>query len=160
MHGNVVSIHIAETSGGELFPRDSAELVAGAGIRGDRHFSPDGSSPDSAITLVEAEQVEVFNELTGLHIAPHDTRRQVVTTGVALNDLVGVRFRVGDVELEGVELCAPCSHLAEMLRRQHQITTISAGELIRGLAHRAGLRARILSDGKIRVGDLVEKPID
>jgi len=156
MHGTVVSIHIAEKNGGELRPLDSAELVAGSGIRGDRHFRADGGSPDSAITLVESEQVELFNELTGLSLAPHDTRRQVVTAGVALNDLVGVRFRVGDVKLEGVELCEPCSHLAGLLREQHHITTISAADIIRGLAHRGGLRARILTDGEIRVGDPVE----
>ncbi len=156
MHGTVVSIHIAESNGGDLRPLDSAELVAGAGIRGDRHFRADGSSPDSAITLVESEQVEVFNELTGLCIAPHDTRRQLVTLGVPLNDLVGERFRVGDVQLEGVELCEPCSHLAGLLRKQFEITTTSAADIVRGLTHRAGLRARILTDGEIRVGDAIE----
>ncbi len=156
MHGTVVSIHVAETNGGELRPLDSAELVAGSGIRGDRHFRADGGSPDSAVTLVESEQVELFNELTGLSLAPHETRRQVVTAGVALNDLVGARFRVGAVELEGVELCEPCSHLAGLLRRQHNITTISATDIIKGLTHRAGLRARVLTDGEIRVGDPIE----
>jgi MOSC domain-containing protein YiiM len=156
MHGTVVSIHIAETNGGELKPLDVAELVAGSGIRGDRHFKADGKNPDSAITLVESEQVELFNELNGLSLAPHDTRRQVVTAGVALNDLVGAQFQVGDVRLEGVELCEPCSHLAGLLSKQHQITTISTGDIVRGLIHRAGLRARILTDGEIRVGDPVE----
>jgi len=156
MHGTVVSIHIAETNGGPLRPLDTAELVWGAGIRGDRHFREDGGNADSAISLVESEQVEMFNELTGLSIAPHDTRRQVVTTGVPLNDLVGVRFRIGEVQLQGVELCEPCSHLAALLREQHQITDVSATDIIRGLMHRAGLRARILTDGEIRVGDQVE----
>lgn len=156
MQGTVVSIHVAETSGGELKPLDRAELVAGCGIRGDRHFRDDGGSADSAITLVETEQVALFNELTGLAIAPHDTRRQIVTSGVALNDLVGARFRVGAVELEGVELCEPCSHLAGMLRRQDQAGHLSPAQIVRGLAHRAGLRARILADGEIRVGDPVE----
>jgi MOSC domain-containing protein YiiM len=153
MRGSIVSIHIAATEGGELQPLDSADLVAGCGIRGDRHFAADGSHSDSAVTLIEEEQVELFNELTGLSLAPHDARRQIVTRGVALNDLVGARFRIGDVELEGVELCEPCSYLANHLTREFSITDVSPSEIVRGLAHRAGIRARILNDGSVRVGD-------
>ena len=155
MHGSVITIHIAAEEGGELQPLDTAELVAGCGIRGDRHFSADGSGADGALTLIEAEQVDLFNELTGLSPAPHDTRRQIVTRGVALNDLVGVRFRVGDVELEGVELCEPCSYLARHLAEAFSITAVSPAEMVHALSHRAGIRARILNDGTIRVGDVV-----
>jgi MOSC domain-containing protein YiiM len=153
MHGSIITIHIAAEEGGELQPLDSAELVAGCGIRGDRHFRADGSGADGALTLIEAEQVDLFNELTGLSLAPHDTRRQIVTRGVALNDLVGVRFRVGDVEVEGVELCEPCSYLAGLLTEKFDIRDIGVPQILRGLAHRAGIRARILSDGVVRVGD-------
>ncbi|UCC14279.1 MAG: MOSC domain-containing protein [Gammaproteobacteria bacterium] len=155
MRGSIVSIHIASEEGGVLQPLDRAELVAGCGIRGDRHFSADGSRADEALTLIESEQVELFNELTGLSLAPHDTRRQIVTHGVPLNDLVGVRFRLGDVEVEGVELCEPCAYLADHLTKQFSITDIAAPEIVHGLAHRAGIRARILNDGTIRVGDPV-----
>lgn len=155
MHGSIITIHIAAEEGGDLQPLDTAELVAGCGIKGDRHFSADGSGADEALTLIEAEQVDLFNELTGLSLAPHDTRRQIVTRGVALNDLVGVRFRVGDVEVEGVELCEPCSYLAGHLKEQFDISDLSAPEILRGLAHRAGIRARILNDGVVRVGDPV-----
>ena len=155
MHGTIVSIHIADTKGGDLRPLDSAELVKYCGIRGDRHFAEDGSHADSAVTLIESEQVDLFNELTGLTIAPHDTRRQIVTRGVPLNDLVGVRFRVGEVELEGTELCEPCTYLARHLTEAFSITGVSPGEIVRGLAHRAGIRARILNDGTIRVGDVL-----
>jgi MOSC domain-containing protein YiiM len=155
MRGSIVSIHIASEEGGELQPLDRAELVAGCGIRGDRHFSADGSRAGEALTLIEAEQVELFNELTGLSLAPHDTRRQIVTHGVPLNDLVGVRFRLGDVEVEGVELCEPCAYLADHLTKQFSITDIAGPEIVHGLAHRAGIRARILNDGTIRVGDPV-----
>lgn len=155
MQGSIVSIHIAESPGGELQPKDRVELVAGCGIRGDRHFASDGSHADSAVTLIEEEQVELFNELTGLALAPHDTRRQIVTRGVALNDLVGVRFRTGDVELEGVELCEPCAYLADHLTRQFSITRVRPPEIVRALAHRAGIRARILENGTVRVGDRI-----
>ena len=155
MRGSIVSIHIAAEPGGDLQPLDSAELVAGCGIRGDRHFAADGSHADSALTLIEEEQVELFNELTGLSLAPHDTRRQIVTRGVALNDLVGTRFRIGAVEVEGIELCEPCAYLADHLKRQFSITEVSAPKIVHGLAHRAGIRARILTNGNVRVGDRV-----
>jgi MOSC domain-containing protein YiiM len=155
MRGSIVSIHIASVEGGELQPLDSAELVAGCGIRGDRHFSADGSRADEALTLIESEQVELFNELTGLSLAPHDTRRQIVTHGIPLNDLVGVRFSIGDVEVEGVELCEPCAYLADHLTKQFSITGVAPPDIVRGLAHRAGIRARILNDGVVRVGDPV-----
>lgn len=155
MRGSIVSIHIAAEPGGDLQPLDSADLVAGCGIRGDRHFAADGSHADSAVTLIEEEQVELFNELTGLSLAPHDTRRQIVTRGVALNDLVGVRFRIGDVEVEGTELCEPCAYLADHLTRQFAITGLRPPDIVRALTHRAGIRARVLNDGSVRVGDRV-----
>lgn len=155
MKGSVVSIHIASESGGDLQPLDCAELVAGCGIRGDRHFTADGSHADSALTLIEEEQVELFNELTGLSLAPHDTRRQIVTRGVALNDLVGIRFRIGAVEVEGTELCEPCAYLADHLTRQFSITGVSGPKIVQGLVHRAGIRVSILNDGMVRVGDRV-----
>jgi len=64
---------------------------------------------------------------------------------VLLNDLVGRRFRVGDVECVGVELCEPCLHLQQLTRP----------EIIKDLIHRGGLNAGILTDGQIRVGDRV-----
>ena len=53
---------------------------------------------------------------------------------------------VGDVECYGVELCEPCLHLQKMTRPG----------LIKDLVHRGGLRADILSDGVIAVGDVIE----
>jgi MOSC domain-containing protein YiiM len=70
-----------------------------------------------------------------------------VTHGIRLNDLVGVEFRVGEVRLRGICLCEPCTHLAKL----------SFPETLEGLAHKGGLRAQILSAGKMRVGDRVER---
>jgi MOSC domain-containing protein YiiM len=86
---------------------------------------------------------EENDESVGL--APGATRRQVTTRGVRLNDLVGKRFRVGEVECYGVELCEPCSHLERMTRPG----------IVKELVHRAGINADILSDGTIAVGDEV-----
>src|SRR5918912_321855 len=108
-------------------------------LEGDRYFRAKGAKPGRALTLVEAENVEAVG------LAPGATRRQVTTRGVRLNDLVGKRFRVGEVECYGVELCEPCRHLESMTRPG----------IIKELVHRAGINADILTDGTISVGDEV-----
>jgi MOSC domain-containing protein YiiM len=135
----VEAIHLGPEGSGELSTVQSVRAFAGRGLEGDRHFRPNGAKPGQALTLVEAEEVE------GVGLAPGQTRRQLTVRGVRLNDLVGKRFRVGDVECYGVELCEPCLHLQSMTRPG----------IIRELAHRAGINADILSDGVISVGDEV-----
>jgi len=135
----VEAIHLGPEGSGELSTVQSVRAFAGRGLEGDRHFRPNGAKPGQALTLVEAEEVE------GVGLAPGQTRRQLTVRGVRLNDLVGKRFRVGDVECYGVELCEPCLHLQSMTR----------SGIIRELAHRAGINADILSDGVISVGDEV-----
>jgi len=133
----VVAIHVGPEEGGALERVESVRALAGQGVEGDRHFRPQGAKPGQALTLVEEEEV------AGAGLAPGATRRQVTVRGVRLNDLVGRRFRVGDVECYGVELCEPCLHLQELTR---------AG-IIDDLAHRGGINADILMDGTISVGD-------
>jgi MOSC domain-containing protein YiiM len=118
---------------------DSVRAVAGQGLEGDRKFRPGGARPGGAITLIEAEVLADVG-LTGA-----ESRRQVVVRGVRLNDLVGKRFHVGEVECVGVELCEPCLHLQSMTRPG----------IIDELVHRGGLNADIVSGGTIAVGDAV-----
>jgi MOSC domain-containing protein YiiM len=117
----------------------SVGAVAGKGLEGDRHFVAEGARPGGAITLIEAEVLE------GVGLSGPQSRRQVVTRGVRLNDLVGQRFFVGEIECEGVELCEPCLHLQSLTRPG----------IIDDLLHRGGLNADILSSGTISVGDTV-----
>jgi MOSC domain-containing protein YiiM len=137
----VVAIHIGEARNRELWPVESARAVAGKGLEGDRYFFEDGAKPGRALTLVEEESVQ------DVALEPGATRRQVTTRGVRLNDLIGKRFRVGEVECYGVELCEPCSHLEKMTRPG----------IVRELVHRAGINADILTDGTISVGDSIEE---
>jgi MOSC domain-containing protein YiiM len=137
----VEAIHLGTAHVAELRTVDSVLAVAGKGLEGDRHFHEEGARPGQAITLVAAEQVEAVG------LAPGETRRQVTVRGVDLNGLVGKRFRVGEVECLGVELCEPCAHLQEMTRPG----------IIKELAHRAGINADIVVGGTIRVGDTVEE---
>jgi MOSC domain-containing protein YiiM len=136
---SVEAIHLGEPKSARLRAVDSVRAVAGKGLEGDRQFRAKGAKPGQALTLVEAENVEAVG------LAPGETRRQVTTRGVRLDDLVGKRFRVGDVECYGVELCEPCTHLQSMTRPG----------IIKELTHRAGINADILTDGTISVGDEV-----
>src|SRR5919206_3859148 len=106
----VEAIHLGEARRPRLRAVDSVRAVAGKGLESDRHFHAQGAKPGQALTLVEAEHVEAAR------LAPGATRRQLTTRGVRLDDLVGKRFRVGDVECYGVELCEPCRHLEKMTR--------------------------------------------
>ena len=139
-HDGLVTVEEINIGPGEaLKPVASVAAVAGHGLRGDRHFAADGAKPGQALTLIEAEALEAVG-LTGAQ-----SRRQLVVRGVRLDELVGRRFRVGDVECAGVRLCEPCRHLQQLTRPG----------IIKDLIHRGGLNADILTDGQIRVGDLV-----
>jgi MOSC domain-containing protein YiiM len=137
----VEAIHIGPDEAQRLHAVDSVVAVAGKGLEGDRHYRDAGARPGEALTLVEAEEVE------GAALDPGATRRQLTTRGVRLNDLVGKRFRVGEVECYGSHLCEPCAHLQEMTRPG----------IIKELAHRAGINADVLVGGIIRVGDEIEE---
>lgn len=148
--GVVETIAVSEEAEGPMAVVPSAEAMAGRGLRGDRYargagtFSdPNGRGYD--LTLVEAEALEEL-AAGGVEIEPADARRNLVVRGVALDDLIGKRFRVGGVECFGQRRCEPCAHLEKLTRPG----------VLRGLVHRGGLRADVLSDGEIRAGDTVE----
>jgi hypothetical protein len=140
----VVSIHLGEAGKPDLWTVDSVRAIAGKGLEGDRHFHPEGAPSGNALTLVEEEVV------ADVGLPPGGTRRQLTVRGVRLNDLVGKRFRVGDVECYGVERCEPCLHLQELTRPG----------IIQELAHRAGINADILTDGTISVGDQIGEELE
>lgn len=149
--GHVVSIHIAAE--GEAPPRsvDAAYAVPGRGLEGDRYYSSTGTFSNRPgtgreVTLIEMEAIEAIARDNEISISPGDARRNVVTRDVPLNHLVGRDFLVGSVRLRGVRLCEPCEHLEGLTRRG----------VLGALVHRGGLRAQILTEGTIRVGDRIE----
>ena len=144
--GRVEGIFLTETHG-EL-PRavERVQARAGGGLEGNRYFFPGGDAePGTALTLIAAEALEALEREHGISLTAAATRRNVLVRGIDVNALVGRRFRVGDVECRGVELCEPCSHLQ----------SLTQPGVIKGLVHRAGLNADILADGEIAVGDAV-----
>jgi MOSC domain-containing protein YiiM len=138
MRGSVEGIHIAP--GKSVLPSPvGAVEVTGEGVVGDRY----GDSHD--LTLIEAEALEGLRHDTGIVLTAAESRRQVLTRGIRLNELVGKRFAVGGVECRGQELCEPCSHLQ----------SLTDEGVLRGLVHRGGLVADIVRGGRIAVGDEV-----
>ncbi len=145
MSGKVLSILVAGQHGDPQQPLAAARLEEGNGLLGDRHAG------SGIVSLIEREGIDTFNAETGLSASLADIRRNIVTEGIDLNALVGKRFRIGDVELEGTELCEPCATLGKLL----SAGDVSPADVVRHFAHSAGIRAKVLSSGAIAPGDPV-----
>ena len=144
MEGCVEGIFVTPEHGELPVGVESVRALAGRGLEGNRYFF-DEAPPGRALTLISAEAVEALADEHGISLEAAATRRNVVTRGIDVNALVGKRFRVGEVECVGVELCEPCEHLQSMTQPG----------VIKGLVHRGGLNADILGDGEISIGDAV-----
>jgi MOSC domain-containing protein YiiM len=145
--GAVEAIFVTAEAGGKPEPVDQAAAVAGRGLEGDRYHRAEGTFSDRGgdgrdVTLIEAEALEGLARENGIALGPGESRRNIVTRGVSLNDLVGKRFRVGDVECVGRRLAEPCAHLEQLTQPG----------VLNGLVHRGGLRANIVRSGSISVG--------
>lgn len=146
--GKVVSIHIAAVAAAPMKTVAQVKAVAGQGLAGDRYSNKLGTysnDPGSGreVTLIESEAIEALRREYQIALEPGSARRNIVTRDVALNHFVGREFRVGEVTLRGTRLCEPCLHLEKL----------SQPGTMRGLIHRGGLRAEIITGGTIRVSD-------
>lgn len=147
----IEAIHLADAAVAAPRAVSQATAIPGRGLATDRYERGRGTfsdwPKDHELTLIEAEVIEALAREHDLHFAPGETRRNLTTRNVRLNDLVGQRFRIGpDVECIGTRLCEPCDHLERVTHRPN---------LCRLMKGRGGLRARILSPGTIRVGDAI-----
>jgi MOSC domain-containing protein YiiM len=149
--GTVISINIASEAEAPMRSVQEVRALPGKGLEGDRYFAQKGTfakpQPDRELTLIEGEAIEAMKRELGLDYGLSDSRRNVVTRGVPLNHLVGKEFWIGEVKARGLRLCEPCSHLQ---RLSHE-------KVLPGLVHRGGLRAQILSEGTIRVGQTIRE---
>ena len=148
--GAIVSIHIAAVGAAPMRLVANAQAVVGRGLEGDRYYSKLGTysnQPGSGrdVTLIEIEAIDGLQRDYKVQLEPGQSRRNIVTRGVALNHLVAKEFRIGDVVLRGTRLCEPCSHMEKL--------TVKGA--MRGLIHRGGLRAEIVEGGTIQVGDAI-----
>jgi hypothetical protein len=147
--GRVVEINVAPAAGQPLEARPEVRAVPGRGLEGDRYFlgrgyySPRPSDGGREVTLIETEALEAGD---GVKLTAAESRRNIATRGVPLNHLVGREFMVGEVRMRGTRLCEPCAYLEGLTRPG----------VLASLVHRGGLRAKILGEGIVRVGDVVE----
>jgi MOSC domain-containing protein YiiM len=145
----VVEILISSSPSSAMECVDGVRAIPGRGLEGDRYFSglgtfsPRPHKPDYEVTLIQKEHIEAFQAASALPFTSKHARRNLVSEGVDLNSLVGKDFSIGGVRLRGIRLCEPCNYLAKS----------TFPEVLQGLVHKAGLRAQILSEGVMRVGD-------
>ena len=125
---------------------DSIDVLANQGVVGDRHFK-EFNDPYNQLSLIESENIDHYNIRFGLSIPYIDFRRNVVTKGIKLNELIGKKILVGNVELEGVDLCRPCRHLTEVLGQDN---------ILKEFLRKGGLRCQVLSSSTIKVGDKIK----
>ena len=142
----VFKIGITEINNKSINEVDSIKVVLNKGILGDRHYK-DFNDPYCQLSLIEAENIDYYNLKYGLNIPYINFRRNIVTKGVQLNDLVGKKFSIGNVKVEGIDLCRPCRHLTEVLNQSN---------IIKEFLRRGGLRCQILSSSEIHVGDEIK----
>lgn len=146
--GTLAAIFIASDAAAPMQQLDTVRAVPGRGLEGDRYFLGTGAfsrwpGPRREVTLIEMEALEVIETETGLRLFNGEHRRNLVVRGVHLRTLVHQLFAIGEVQLRGVQPCLPCGYLE----------TISAPGIRNALRYRGGLRAAILSEGVLRIGD-------
>ena len=142
----VFKLGITNKNNSEIKEVTSIEVLANKGVVGDRHFD-DFNDPYCQLSLIESENIDYYNFKYGLNIPYINFRRNIVTKGIKLNELVGKKIKVGDVSIEGIDLCRPCRHLTEMLDQEN---------ILKEFLRRGGLRCQILSSAKIKVGDQIK----
>jgi MOSC domain-containing protein YiiM len=139
----VFKLGITDINNKEIKEVKSIEVLANKGVIGDRHFK-DFNDPYCQLSLIESENIDYYNLKYGLDIPYINFRRNIVTKGIQLNELVGKKLKIGKVNLEGIDLCRPCRHLTEML---------SQDNILKEFLRRGGLRCQILSSSSINIGD-------
>jgi len=149
MSGTVVAIFVAPAKHAEQLAVDAVQLKAGKGIVGDRFFGFSHKHPGRNLTLIESEVVEAFNHHYGQAVGLSATRRNLVTRGIRLNDLIGRTFKVGDILCQGIELCEPC----KVMTRYFPPTSLSQTEIIQAFTHKGGIRVAVLTNGVVKLGD-------
>ena len=144
--GEVIRLGITKNNNQPIKEVNSIEVLANKGIIGDRHFH-EFNDPYNQLSLIESENIDDYNIRFGLNIPYIDFRRNVITKGIRLNDLVGKKLKVGSVELDAIDLCRPCRHLTEMLNQKN---------VLKEFLRKGGIRCQILSSSNIHVGDKIE----
>ena len=125
---------------------NSIDVLTNQGVVGDRHFK-EFNDPYNQLSLIESENIDYYNSKYNSNIDYLDFRRNIITKGIKLNDLIDKKILIGNVEIEVIDLCRPCRFLQDKLQKDN---------IIKEFLRRGGLRCRILKSGSIKIGDLIK----
>ena len=145
MSGKVVKIGISKNKGNKIVNLNDVEAIKGKGLVNERHFK-ENNEKRCQITLIEIENINHYNKITGTTIPAINFLRNIVTHGTRLNELVGKEFFIGSVKLKAHDLCRPCKYLQESLHQKN---------ILKEFLLTGGLRCEILSSGKIYINDQI-----
>ena len=141
----VIQIGIHESKGDEVRAIDTIEAIKGKGLVNNRHFK-ENNEKKSQITLIEIENINYYNNISKTLIPSINFRRNIITSGLRLNELLNKEFYIGKVRVKAHDLCRPCKYLQELLKQNN---------IIKEFLHKGGLRCEILTNGKICIGDKI-----
>ena len=142
----VIRLGIAKNNNQKIQEVEKIELLSGKGVVGDRLFD-ENNDVRNQVTLIESENIDYYNNKFNTDYSYLDFRRNVVTKGIQLNDLVGKKLLIGSVKIQGHDLCRPCKHLEETLKGQ---------DIIKEFLRRGGLRCEILNSGIVNIEDEIK----
>tara|TARA_Y100001970_G_scaffold171518_1_gene209666 strand:+ start:1362 stop:1805 length:444 start_codon:yes stop_codon:yes gene_type:complete len=142
----IIKIGFTNDHNKEIIETIEIDLIAGKGIVNDRHFK-DYNDPLNQLSIIESESIDEYNLKNKLNIPYLSFRRNIVTRGIKLNDLVGKKISIGSVKLEVLDLCRPCRHLSEKLGRN---------DIIKEFLRKGGIRCQIMNDGKISLNNKIK----
>ena len=143
--GKVLEIGISENKSSKIVNVNEVEAIEGKGLVGEKHFK-ENNKKRIQITLIEIENINHYNKITGTQIAAINFLRNIVTEGIRLNVLVGKEFFIGKVKVRAHDLCRPCKNLQESFQQKNTV---------KELLYTGGLRCEILSSGKIFINDQI-----
>tara|TARA_B100001093_G_scaffold33389_1_gene28924 strand:- start:281 stop:724 length:444 start_codon:yes stop_codon:yes gene_type:complete len=142
----ILKIGLTKDHNKEIIEVNEINLIAGKGIVGDRHFR-DFNDPFNQLSIIESENIDEYNLKNKLSIPYLNFRRNIVTKGIKLNELLNKNIKIGSVKLDVIDLCRPCRHLSEKLGRN---------DIIKEFLKKGGIRCQIINDGKISVTDKIK----
>ena len=142
----VFKLGIAKNKNQKIEEVQKIEVLSGKGIIGDRHFH-ENNDDRNQITLIESENIDYYNNKFKTNYHYIEFRRNIITKGIKLNDLVEKKLLIGKIEVKGHDLCRPCKHLEE---------TLKGKDIVKEFLRKGGLRCKILTSGQINEGDEIK----
>ena len=154
--GIVVALFTVDRRAAPMKKVEQLYALAGRGIEGDRYFLGTGTyskspEPGRQVTLIKSEVLESLKNKSEINVKPEESRRNILTQGIEINDLIGTEFYVGTVRLRAHRITQPCLYLEKLLDQPG---------LYKELWDNGGISCEILSDGVIKERDIITPILD